>query len=263
MYLNPDPEQELVRAARRLNSIKTETVNPDRTFYAEIIEKLNQENRSLQLQLELAQAESESQVRTGTTGNPAEAAQPGEDRRTTVRQSPAPAVPPPAVDTDISNPAPAEIPPDQGEQLLSEIASQFEEWSLPEQVLGETRTTAAEFRDFTGYAAFREWFDQQSQLLLITDPEGELLGFSGAYRQAVGDAVADGLTGTQLATLFDETAVMLFLYSPADRSFPLVVDRALLREVKVTRQTLMIKEEPVGYIFRLARAEAFQSERPD
>ena len=239
LFLNPDQDSELVQAARGLKpSVSMEPALQNQAVYAAIIEKLNEENRDLQLKLKLADA-------TVT----ASAAHNGADPETDSVERSVPAT------TEISLPATRatlpQLAPEQGELWQQEINRQYEEWSLPEQVLGGNRPLSAKFREFTSYEVFTEWLALEQDLLLVTDLAGELLAFSGSYRMALSNALSGELRHRALAEVFEETAVMLFLNSPADRSFPVVIDRVLLKETVVTRFTIAFHQEPVGYLFQM------------
>ena len=239
LFLNPDQDSELVEAARGLKpNISIEPALQNQAVYAAIIEKLNEENRDLQLKLELADAT----VTASVVNN-------GSDPETNPAE---PSVPVTAdnnlADTNTTLP---QLIPEQGELWQQEISRQFEEWSLPEQVLGGNRPLSAKFREFTSYEVFTEWLTQEQELLLVTDLAGELLAFSGSYKKALSRALGGELRHRALAEVFDETAVMLFLNSPTDRSFPVVIDRVLLKETIVTRFTIAFHQEPVGYLFQM------------
>ncbi len=238
LFLNPDQDSELVAAARGLKPpVSTEPVLQNQAVFAAIIEKLNEENRDLQLKLELADAATASEADNG-----ADRETDSDTESVTITEKPDL----PANETELP-----QLEPEQGELWQQEISRQYEEWSLPEQVLGGDRSLTANFREFTSYEAFTEWLAQEQKLLLVTDLEGALLAFSSSYRQALSDSLIGELRYRPLTELFDETAVMLFLNSPTDRSFPVVIDRVLLREMIVTRFTIAFHQEPLGYLFQL------------
>lgn len=239
LFLNPDQNSELVQAARGLNrSVSIEPALQNQAVYAAIIEKLNVENRDLQLKLELAGATVNSVVRDN-----------GADREADIEERPVSDT----IESDL-NLAQGKLPqlePEQGELWQKEISRQYEEWSLPEQVLGENQPLSTRFREFTSYEIFTEWLAQEQELLLVTDLAGELLAFSAVYQQALREALSGELRHRALDEVFDEAAVMLFLNSPTDRSFPVVIDRVLLKETVVTRFTIVFHQEPVGYLFQM------------
>ncbi|MBL7033392.1 MAG: hypothetical protein ISR91_04535 [Candidatus Delongbacteria bacterium] len=224
---------------------------PGQAVYARIIEQLNEENRSLQLKLKLAEVETNRQEGANKSAAPAPDNERSEISPAAATQSTTAVEQP-----DFSDPLPELsdhplLAPEPGEVWLEEIIRLFAEWSLPEQVLGEKRQSDEEFHDFISYTVFQEWLEHHPALLLVTDLSGNLLALSGPYRRLLSETMLTQLQDSPLAVVFDETAVMLFLHSPTDRSFPLVIDRMLLREVYVTRFSLILQSEPVGYLFQL------------